>query len=190
MADEGMFRLGMSYLAAANGMRMEAKRPGSAVSFPADRLGRATQLAGQSALELFASLEGTDGAGVSVTLRDLPNDDRGIVFDGILDNPNLPRRLWVPRKASKRKVNSNISTGDFIYLDSCTPEAVKKNEMVELDIMLRPAIVTVEKGRRLMVGSDGSRCPRLGDRADQCSLAHTVRAFSCSRRRFSVDSVE
>lgn len=82
-------------------------------------------------------------------------DDSDIVFDGILDNPNLPVTFRFQR-ISKRKVNRSISTGVFVYLGGSTPETAKENEIVELNIMLRPVSVTLEKGGRLMVGPDGS----------------------------------
>ncbi|KIX07468.1 uncharacterized protein Z518_02121 [Rhinocladiella mackenziei CBS 650.93] len=126
------------------------KRLGSAVTFITPPFERNTLVAGQSIVKLFLSVKGASDTDLFLGLRYISKDGHEILFDGILDSPNL-LVAYGHQRLSLRKPDDKISHGDFLYTDGSVSEPVKEGEIVEVHVMLSPISVIVEKGGRLVL---------------------------------------
>ncbi|KAJ3528932.1 hypothetical protein NM208_g9989 [Fusarium decemcellulare] len=125
-SEDSMFKLSAYHQGHVAKIKREKKRAGSAVTFLTDVFEDATLLAGKSTVQLFVPLHGTSDADF------------------------LPVAVGYQR-VSKRKIDTSISTEDFVHLDCQMEEPIEEGRVVELKFNLAPITVAVEKGGRLMV---------------------------------------
>ena len=148
--DEHMFIPAPSYAEYLKNVHAEERRPGSSVAFFTPSFRKTTLISGQSIVTLYVSINDTTDTDIFLCLRYICKDDHEVLFDGILDSPNLPVAL-ASQRLSKRKIDESLNSDNCIHIDGSTPEPAVEGEVNAVQIMLSPVSVIVEEGGRLVL---------------------------------------
>jgi len=119
---------------------------GDGLTFLTAPLAQETEITGPSALKLFVS-SSTSDADLFVVLRVFTGDLKEVVFQGAIDPHTPVGQGWL--RASHRKLDRKLSTPYGPYHTHDKLQALKPDEVVELDIEIWPTCVVVPAGHRL-----------------------------------------
>lgn len=142
--DEGLWLPSGTYDQYLDNLERETKRDGSSVTFVSEPFDQETEITGPLNLKVNVSVEGTDDTDVFVTLRSFSPDGYEVVFDGILDNPNLPVSSGILR-ASHRALAPDTLFHSPKHLHT-KEDLLKPGKIYELEIPVGPTSVVIEKG--------------------------------------------
>ncbi|PWN51796.1 acyl esterase [Violaceomyces palustris] len=148
--DEGMWLPAGTYDMYLENLTKETRREGSSIRFTSKPFRSSMEITGPLNLTVQVSVEGTDDTDVFVTLRYISRDGYEVLFDGILDSPNLPVTSAVLR-ASHRALDEATSTFHSPVHPHDAEQLLKAGQMYELQIAVGPTSVVVEEGGRLVV---------------------------------------
>jgi uncharacterized protein len=136
--------LSSSPIAAEGKIQFDAM--GDGVTFLSAPVERETEITGPSAVKLFVSSSTVD-ADIFIVLRVFSSDGEEVVFQGAID-PHTPiAQGWL--RASHRKLDSELSTPYRPYHTHDEKQALRSDEVVELDAEIWPTCVVVPAGYRI-----------------------------------------
>ena len=149
-ADDAMWLPAGTYDTYLENLSQETKRDGSSVTFTSKPFEESTEITGPINLRLSLSVDGTDDTDVFVTVRYLCSDGYEVLFDGILDSPNVATTSGVLR-ASHRKLDQERSTRELPHHLHKAEELLTAGEVYQLQIAVGPTSVVIEKGGRIAI---------------------------------------
>ena len=147
-----MFIPAPSYAEYLKNVHAEERRPGSSVAFFTPSFRKTTLISGQSIVTLYVSINDNTDTDIFLCLRYICKDDHEVLFDGILDSPNLPVAL-ASQRLSKRKIDESLSSGDCIHIDGSTPEPAVEGEVIAVQMISCPGSPGSIKSASEMAGS-------------------------------------